>query len=186
MWHTWMPHKALQQMVVVAKTKLVATKSVRQHVRGPAAATVASAWRLGWQIHSFSAFTTDLGRSLDLTLDPPVVIRREVVRAVKRWRDAAIFKRHSHLGDISKAHGLYMRPIWSALNGAAGKDLDWTNKARASLRSALAGRQWPQLRCWQADFAEHDRCLLCVHEDFVSNFGLREHWGWRARQDYVH
>ena len=62
-----------------------------------------------------------------------------------------------------------MQPVWNALNGAAGRDVEWSNKEKASLRSALAGRQWPQLRCWQADFAEHDRCLLRVHEDFTAN-----------------
>ena len=166
-WHKWMPHTALQQMVVCAKTKLAAAKSIWQHVRGPAAATVASAWRLGWQVHSYSALTTDLGRSLDLTLDPPVVVNREIVRAVRRWRDAAVFKRHTHLGDIAKAHGLFMSPIWRALNGPSGKDLEWTQAARSSLRSALAGRQWPQQRCWQAGFVEHDRCVLCVHNNYV-------------------
>ena len=93
----------MQQMVVVAKAKLTSAKSIWQHVRGPAAATVASAWRIGWQAHSYTAFTTDLGRSLDFTLDPPVVVNREIVRAVRRWRDAAVFKRHNHLGDIGSA-----------------------------------------------------------------------------------
>ena len=168
-WHTWLPHNVLQQITAAAQNKLADAANRWQRVAGPAAATVASAWRLGWQVHSHAAFTTDLGRSLDLTNDPPVVVRREVVRSVRRWRDAAVFKRHSHLGDIAKAHGLHMQPIWNVLTTAAGKDVEWTAKEKASLRSALAGRQWPQLRCWQAEFAEHDRCMLCVHEDFRAN-----------------
>ena len=82
-----------------------------------------------------------------------------------------MFKRHSHLGDIDKAHGLFARPLWKALNGPAGKDVDWTAATRASLRSALAGRQWPQLRCWNAGFAEQDRCMLCVHDNYTASLG---------------
>ena len=151
-WHTWMPHRALEQMVVAANATLGKATSVWQHVRGPAAATVASAWRLGWQVHAHDSITTDLGRQLNLTLDPPVVVQKEVARAVRRWRDASVFRRHRHLGDPAKAHGLFMRPLWSALNGPPGNDYEWNGGTKAALRSALAGRQWPQLRCWRADF----------------------------------
>ena len=37
----------------------------------------ASAQRLGWQVGSFKELITVEGRLLDLTLDPPVIIRRE-------------------------------------------------------------------------------------------------------------
>ena len=47
-WHSWMPHVTLQQTLVAIKTKLSATDRVWQHVRGPTAATIASAWRIGW------------------------------------------------------------------------------------------------------------------------------------------
>ena len=35
-WHKWMPHSAMQQMIVSANAKLTAAKSIWQHVRGPA------------------------------------------------------------------------------------------------------------------------------------------------------
>ena len=167
-WHTWLPHNILQHTVEAMQVKLTGATSLWQHVRGPTAATLASAWRIGWKMHNFSSITTDLGKNLDLKLDPPVVVQREVVRAVRRWREAAVFRRHTHLGDPDKAHGLFSAPLWKALNGPAGKDVNWTAATRAALRSALAGRQWPQLRCWNADFAEHDRCMLCVHDNWVA------------------
>ncbi len=31
------------------------------------------------------------------------------------------------------------------------------------MRSAIAGRQFPQSRCYTAGFADHDKCLVCVY-----------------------
>ena len=49
-------------------------------------AVLASARRLKWQCVSATAFKTDVGRTLDLLLDPPVVIANEVKAAVRRLR----------------------------------------------------------------------------------------------------
>ena len=38
----------------------------------------------------------------------------------------------------------------------------------SSLKSALANRQWAQVRCVAAGFGVHNRCMLCVGEGMVA------------------
>jgi hypothetical protein len=43
------------------------------------------------------------------------------------------------------------------------RDNNWCADYRLMLASAISGRQWTQARCHAAGFAEHNKCLLCVH-----------------------
>ena len=52
-------------------------------VRGPVAAMLATARRLGWSVRGAFVLVTDLGRELDLRADPPVVVGRGAIRAFK-------------------------------------------------------------------------------------------------------
>ena len=47
---------------------------------------LASARRINWQCLSATSFKTDVGKTLDLLLDPPEVIANEVRDAVRRFR----------------------------------------------------------------------------------------------------
>ena len=55
-------------------------------VREPTTAMLASAKRIKGQCLSATSFKTDVGRMLDLLLDPPVVVANEVRGAVRRAR----------------------------------------------------------------------------------------------------
>ena len=160
-WNAWLPRNVLERLADTAITTLSAARSIWQNVKGPAAATVASAWRLEWTVHSANQFTTDQGRLLNLDLDPPVVIKRECYLAVRRWRERAIFDKFPHLGPFAASHGLHTAPLWRAMRGK-GILHDWGAAQKGSLLSAFAGRQWPQDRCWVSNTADHDRCMLCV------------------------
>jgi hypothetical protein len=85
-WQNWLPRRLMNGMVAKARTKLAMAKRVWQVVKGPAAATVATAARLGWTMHDATSATTDEGRTIDFDLDPPSVIARLVADAVRRWQ----------------------------------------------------------------------------------------------------
>ena len=159
-WHRWLPLTAPQQTVDVKLCVLPAVKSLWHHVRGPAAAMVASAWRLNWTVESATSLITDEGCPLDLLKDPPVVVRSAVCEAVRRWRNLLIFAKFPHLGPPDQSHGLHLRPLWAALRHKNAST--WTSAHQASLKAAFADRQWPQDRGWAAGWAQHDRCILCV------------------------
>ena len=163
-WHERLPRTAREGMVRSALSRIAAAKSPWQHVHGPGAAMVASAQRLGWTVHDENSVRTDMGRTLLFDTDSPAVIKEEVSRAVRRWRDMRIFRKHPHLGDTASSHGLQFSPIWNVLNGRRHPP-DWGPPQRAALISSISGRQWPQARCWRAGFTTHDHCMLCSSTD---------------------
>ena len=55
-----------------------------------------------------------------------------------------------------------MEPIWRILQPRA-RNADWTSQHQGGLRSAIAGRQFPQARMRAAGWAEHDPCLMCLN-----------------------
>ena len=59
-----------------------------------------------------------------------------------------------------------MAPIWNLLRSKQNGE-QWNPALRGGLRSAIANRQYPQVRVKAAGWAVHDRCLLCLH-DIVS------------------
>ena len=61
-WENWVPLKLLQTVICDAKRRLSNAKSAWSHVRGPAAALVATANRLGWQVNSATHLLDDKGR----------------------------------------------------------------------------------------------------------------------------
>ncbi len=101
-WYTWLPAQLMTTMIAKARARLARAKRVWQAVKGPAAAVVATAGRIGWTMHSATSITTDEGRHLNLDLDPPCVIATYVAAAVRRWqwgRVAAKFPALSASGD---------------------------------------------------------------------------------------
>ena len=66
-----------------------------------------------------------------------------------------------------------MELVWKLLRTKANTD-NWTKQFQGGLRSAIAGRQYPQARVRTCGWAEHDRCLVCLSKlvdseaDFVS------------------
>ena len=104
-WQGWRTPSQLHDAFCEAKGRVLSgTKTLWSKVAGPAAAVVASARRIGWNFLSGSQVECDDGLVLDLLLDPPVVVKNEVRRAVRRWR----------LNNIGKLHQA------SATNDSAG------------------------------------------------------------------
>ena len=159
-WQRWLPIRAMDLLITNAAERFSNARSVWQHVRGPGAAVLATARRLNWSFDDAATMVSDTGRTFNLLLDPPVVIKAECIAAVKRWRDAAVFQKYSHLGDFGDSHGLMTLPLWKLLK--AKDEVMWSGKHKGALRSAVTDRQWPQDRCWTADMTQHDRCRLCV------------------------
>ena len=72
----------LGQMMTSAIPPLRNAKCVWAMVKGPAAAVVATAARIGWQVLNATQILTDVGHMLDLRLDPPKVVDEHVFKAV--------------------------------------------------------------------------------------------------------
>ena len=157
-WEHWLPIAALMRLTRSAKQRLARAKRPWSVVRGPAAAAVASAERLGWVVHDARRFTTDAGNDLDLAIDPPIVVARECEAAVRRWRWRAVATAFPALEPSGGAH---FAPVL-ALMQPASESRVWTADLRAALRSAVLGRQWPQSRCFAAGYASHNKCCLCL------------------------
>ena len=85
-WGQWLPRAALRSLSAHAVRIVEATSRVWASVHGPATAAVASARRLGWTVLDEARIETDLGEVLDLDVDSPAFVVREVGEAVRRWR----------------------------------------------------------------------------------------------------
>ena len=56
-----------------------------------------------------------------------------------------------------------MEPITKLLKSKENS-VNWNPALRGSLRSAIAGRQYPQARVFAAGWATHSKCLFCLHK----------------------
>ncbi len=160
-WNRWMPIRALQRLVTSAHRRIARASRPWSVVRGPGAAVVATAARLGWTVRDTRCLVMDDGRELQLDVDPPIVVARECEAAVRRWRWRSIEQAVPSLDSGGAGHGANFGPVRALLRPAPDTP-QWTAEFRGALRSAVLGRQWPQCRCFAAGFAEHNRCCLCL------------------------
>ena len=160
-WEQWMPLRALERLATSARGRLERAVRPWSVVRGPGAAFVATAMRLGWTVHDARRITTDAGRDLDLAVDPPVVVARECDAAVRRWRWRLVEKAVPSLDSGGAGRGPNFAPVLTLLRPRS-ESASWSADFRAALRSAVLDRQWPQARCFAAGFASHNRCCLCL------------------------
>jgi hypothetical protein len=159
-WETWLPRGALLRLAAEAKRTLAAAPNVWAAVRGPGAAFVASAARLGWTVHDAFSVTTDDGTALRFTSDPPARVKREVTASVRRWRWRRVEDRIPTVAAGGGGSGAHITPILRLLR-KRGADDAWTAAHRGGLRSAVLNRQWPQARLFRAGLAAHNGCHLC-------------------------
>lgn len=115
---------------------------------------------------SSTELLTDQGETLDLLLDPLAVVKNEVTKAVQRWRWRDVEVKIPQLKKGGSGAGALMEPLWKLLRPKAN-DKEWNPALRGSLRSAMAGRQYPPPRAMAAGWADHNKCLFCLH-DIVS------------------
>jgi len=129
---------------------------------GPASVFVLTAARLEWTVHGATAVTTDDGTRLTLHLDPPAVVKAECRLSVQRWRWRNVQRKFPALCSGNLGVGAEMTGIWSLLRSRE-QSSRWNYQFRGALKSALAGRQYTQSRCFAAGFATHKACLVCLH-----------------------
>ena len=92
-WEGWVSPVDLSRAAKYAAAALrPAATSVWSRVTGPVAALLASIWRIGWDMVEPHILLTDVGRVLDLRLDPPAVVQAEAKVAVRRWQLARVLK----------------------------------------------------------------------------------------------
>lgn len=160
-WEGWLPKVSLLKLAASAKKRLIKAQRMWAVVYGPAAAMVASCGRLGWTVLDGFNLITDLGRGLNLAVDPPAVVRAECREAVQRWRWRNVSRTLPQLRLNGMTEAAVMQPIWGLL-GSKRNDDQWNSRHRAYLQSVIANRQWPQVRLKAAGLALHDRCMLCL------------------------
>ena len=138
-WETWMPLRTMERLGSSSKKKLRKAKNTWAKVKGPAAAMVASCYRLGWTVVSGTELLTDQGETLDLLLDSPAAVKLEVARAVKRWRWRNLETLMPQLKKGGSGVGALMEPIAKLLKSKDNNEA-WNPALRGSLGSALADR----------------------------------------------
>ena len=167
-WNQWLPDAFLRTSMAHAKASITSAANPWSNVYGPAAATFATACRLGWDFEGHTTFITDSGRRLDLRIDPPIVVQREVHAAVARWRWRSVEDRHPHLRSEPSGNGAVVAPLRRLLRPSA-RNTVWTAAHQGALRSAITGTQWPQKRLFDRNLADDPFCQICrtvgdVHE----------------------
>ena len=143
----------------VATANLAAARRPWAVARGPGAAVVLTLRRLNWVGSSPFLWVTDAGRCLDLQVDPPVVVVREVHAAVQRWRWANILK--SYPASPQSLVGCCFAPVRRLLVSRE-ESARWNTELRVALVSAVTNRQWCQARLLGAHMAEHGACIFCL------------------------
>ena len=163
-WEERLPRASLERMIARAKLNIAKAKRVWHVVRGPAAALVVTCSRIGWKVNSALQLTTHEGRQLDLTVDPPAVIEQHARYGVVNWRNNNIRR---SLGTLPNpgGGGIFFEPIWQLLRAKKSKKSDdnWGTAEKGALRSVTTNRQYTQVRCKAAGWADHGKCIACVH-----------------------
>ena len=65
-----------------------------------------------------------------------------------------------------------MEPVWQLLNCKTNTS-NWNAHHKGSLKSAAAGRQYPQVRVCKYGWSLHNKCLFCL-QDIVDDDAGRE------------
>ncbi len=169
-WLEWCPRLLLHKSITTAKMQLIKAAKPWAVVNGPAAAAVATAGRLGWTFHDAERIETDDGELIDMSLDPPVVVKRRVEEAVRRWRnrrmvDAAGLRVNAE-GDGGA--GICTQPLRHLMRPSADRTA-WSRAHQAALQSAATNGQWAQQRLHKAGLADHPHCTLGTADGFAND-----------------
>ena len=130
-WNNWLPLDSLQLSLDVARTRTTGSTRPWSVANGPAAAFLLTLERVGWTVHDATNITTDAGREIELTIDPPVMVSRLMEAAVRRWRWKNVADAHPSLKS-----GCAFDPVLKLLNSKRADDR-WNAMLRASLSLSL-------------------------------------------------
>ncbi len=160
-WSTWVPLKLMHRSMALATAKVAKARRPWGAVNGTASAAVATAARIGWTFEDAVTLHTDRGTILDLRLDPPIVVKQEVLEAVRRWRWRRIADKHPQLAAGSPDGERALDHVRKLLAPAA-RHCEWGAPQQAALRSAVNNGQWPQARMEAAGIVDDGSCRLCA------------------------
>ena len=86
-WEGWADCESLTYAFTGANEKLDNAKASKWAVvKGPVAAVITTALRLGWRLDSPSTAIDDVGARWNFQVDPPAAIKKAVKQSVRRWR----------------------------------------------------------------------------------------------------
>ena len=97
-WNKWLPVESLQTSLDYARQRTTESTRPWSVATGPAAALLLSLERVGWTVHDATNITTDRGREIELSTDPPIVVARLMVASVRRWRWNNVAEAHPSQG----------------------------------------------------------------------------------------
>ena len=89
-WYDWLLRSTLRRLISNARARLARAKAPWAVVRGPAAAYVATAGRLGWCVHGPLTVLLDDDSTLDYAVDSPAFVKAAVhgwVRLARAWKE---------------------------------------------------------------------------------------------------
>ena len=140
---------------------------------GSAAATVATAARIGWTIVDATLAVTDRGRQVLFKRDSPCMVKALVRESVDRWRWKVAEAQFPALRTAA-GRGPVWEPVarllkfgrWERAHGRSERRaneevITITGREKAALKSAVVGGQWPQDRLYRAGLVDHPNCALC-------------------------
>ena len=163
MWESWLPQVTMMKMVAAKLPILIRAPRPWSRVYGPAAAFIATCARLKWTVIDAGNVITDTGQALNLLVDPPAEVVRQVAAAVRRWRWRNIERAIPQLELGEHEQAAVMQPIYELLRSTRN-DKEWNPNLRGYLKSANAGRQWPQTRLMSANLSSHSACAFCLYD----------------------
>ena len=143
--------------------KLGKTRSPWVAACGPAAAFILTCRRLKWEAVSAIKLIIDQGDTLNLILDPPAAILRQVQQVVQRRRWRRVERSFPRLGVNGSGRGPLTAPLWKLLRAKTSAKT-WTEQEKGSFKSALAGRQFSQYKVKACGWSTHHRCLVCLND----------------------
>ena len=185
-WEHWQPAGSLAAAALEASSRVLKDGRILwAKVAGPAAATVASAARIGWRLIGGNSWESDDGTSIDMLLDPPIAVIQAARQSVRRWRirnigallpdliplDADITIHRQRNGEASNGWQTTLVDFTDVVDGLLhvrrGRTCPtfsaWEPKHKAYLRSAIGGGQWTQSRLAAVPgWADDNRCQLCM------------------------
>ena len=163
-WCSRLPLLVLARLVACAVQCLRKAKNVWARVRGPGAAFVASAQRLGWKVASATHVIDDKLNDIHFDRDSPAQVRFLVEQSVRRWRWRRIELKYPSLKQGVGGFGVHMCPLYRLINSKKAPTEEWGHNHVGALCSAICNRQWTQSRLVRAGLAQYSTraCRLCV------------------------
>ena len=135
-WNTWLNVEELHACIEYARARIEAASSPWAVVTGPAAALICTLDRLDWKVVNATELTADEGKTIDLRVTPPIIVKRMVEAAVRRWRWRNVVAEHPSLND-----GGAFCPVLKLLT-LKRNDAEWNLELRGMLRSVVTNRQF--------------------------------------------